>query len=482
MKYTHHLSRKLLILIAAVVCILATGISLTACDSASVETQNTQPSTAPVSEAYQKLLTIEGAERYDPAALDALARWIDKEGGFIDRYPDKWKLEQFGSLFRLTCYSALRDDHTRVICSLVYDGKNVFSNATARQTYTDVPEALITGRVFAAKNSRDISDDLKSAFVEFIMDSCWFPSKDLWNQCQSEWYFETAPLPGAQVQTEYLTLLIKYWDNDSLPGNLGTQHSLYYDGTSVQYWREEYFVLTTEVPKPTEPEPTEPPKTFVKEESPAYQKLLTLDNAEDFLCNRFGYNELAIFAEWIDAQEGLMETYPEWYVVKYADGGAGFFCHTLPEEDNSCDYMIMYMYDFHSLYRSPSTGRRYFTDVPREEIAELIYGAYDPLGVDNALKERMIDQALISECFAWNVMDPEFRITDSYYEIRRYWPYPEYEPDNYTDSIYLVFHVWRPGMAEDEYIKCWLSYDEELKRIDFGLDGPMEYWLSGAIS
>lgn len=234
-------------------------------------------------------------------------------------------------------------------------------------------------------------------------------------------------------------------------------------------------------PTATEEEPTQPSTEFSIENSPAYQKLLTLPNAEDFLCNEFGYNVLAIYAEWIDSQEGLMETYPErWYLRKFAEGGAGFFCHTPLAEDNSCDYMVMYMYDFHSLYSSPYTGRRYFTDIPREEISELVYSAYDPIGVDDEIKELFIDYALISEYFAWNVLDPEFR-TEWYYEIGTIRPYPEMEPDLVYEELRLTINVWRSGMAEDAYIKCWLVYDEDLNQVRFGTDSS-EHLLSGIIS
>ena len=231
---------------------------------------------------------------------------------------------------------------------------------------------------------------------------------------------------------------------------------------------------------PTEPEATQSPTEFSIVYSPAYQKLLTLPNAEDFLCNEFGENVLAIYAEWIDAHTELLEAYPErWYMKKFAEGGAGFFCHSPLEEDNSCDYLAMYMH-IGSLYSEPISGRRYFTDISREEIAGLIYGAFDPIGVEDEIKERFIEEALNSEYFAWNVLDPEFRY-ECYYEVVTICPYPEWEPENTFDRIQLTFHVWRPGMAEDEYFDCGLGYDTDSHQVGFIVDSS-EGLLSGVIS
>ena len=65
------------------------------------------------------------------------------------------------------------------------------------------------------------------------MDCDWFPAYVTLDRFQFEWYFETAPLPDSEEQTEYLTLFIKYWEADSIPGDRGTLHSLYYDGAAV---------------------------------------------------------------------------------------------------------------------------------------------------------------------------------------------------------------------------------------------------------
>lgn len=100
--------------------------------------------------------------------------------------------------------------------------------------------------------------------------------------------------------------------------------------------------------------------------------------------------------------------------------------------------------------------------------------------MDDEIKELFIEYAMLSEYFVWNILDPEFRY-ECQYEIETIWPYPELEPDHYYDEVRLTFHVWRLGMAEDESIKCWLSYDAELNRVGFGTE-YFEDLLTGIIN
>lgn len=221
---------------------------------------------------------------------------------------------------------------------------------------------------------------------------------------------------------------------------------------------------------------TAPPVTEPSiQDSAAYQKLLALPNAEVFLCNEFGYNYLEIFAEWIESQEGLMETYPdEWHLKKYADGAAGLTCHSPLAEDNSRHYYYIQILDYDWLFPYPETDSRYFTDIPREAIAAMVYNAADPIGVDDSAKEAFIDYILFSDWFAWSVLDPEFR-TEWYYEIVTINPEPEIE----YEQLRLCVDVWRPGMAEEEPFRCWLIYDGDWMQVSYGTDGEI---LTGIIS
>ncbi|MBR2048553.1 MAG: hypothetical protein IJ960_08155 [Oscillospiraceae bacterium] len=478
-------SAKIAAIAAALFCVTL----LSACGPAPVETLETSLPALPVSGAYAKILALEGAEQYDPAVLEAFARRIEEEEGFLETYTEDWTLKQDGTIARLICVAPLTDDYKRATFTLIHDGKSVRVDAVSRREFPDWFSQEIYQHLRSAKNSDLPSAGTMTAFLRYLMECDWFPSIEEFEQYDTKWRFSFTPLPGRDASDKYLTLFISFHKIDGAPDEPFTVHSVYLGNGGIQYRAVEVIepapVVTeppTTVPPTTEPVPTEPTVPFDYENSPAYQKLLTLYNAEDFLCNRFGYNELAIFAEWIDSLEGVTETYSGiWYLTHYGDDGAGLCCHTPLEEDNSCDYMEFFLWYGGDIITAPSTGRRYFTDIPREDISALIYGAYDPIGVDNRIRERMIEQALVDEHFAWNVMDPEFKILDSYYEIRRYWPYPEYEPDNYVDEIYLVFHVWQPGMGEDEYVKCWLSYDEELKRVFYGSDVDYSEWLSGII-
>lgn len=221
----------------------------------------------------------------------------------------------------------------------------------------------------------------------------------------------------------------------------------------------------------TEPSVTEP----AIQDSAAYQKLLTLPNAELFLCNEFGYNYLEIFAEWIETQEDLMETYPEqWHLKKYADGAAGLTCHSPLAEDNSRRYYCIQILDYDWLFPYPETGSRYFTDIPREDVAEMVYNAADPIGVDTSVKEAFVDYILYSDWFAWSVLEPEFR-TEWYYEIVTINP----EPEIAYEQLRLCVNVWRPCMAQEELFRCWLIYDRDWMQVSYGTDGEI---LTGIIS
>ena len=462
--------------LAVTVTILVICMLFAACGTDPLETQGP---TVPYSESYEKLLAINGADQYDPAVLEAFALWIDGQDGFLESYPDNWKLEKSGNIW-LTCYSPRTDGNTRTLCNLVYDGEAVYEVSTYTQQYTDVAQAVIIGRVFSAKNSRDISDELKSAFVDFIMDSEWFPNKAQWSKYQSEWHFDLSAPTGEESLAEYATLHIKYWEAGSIPGDLGTLHTLSYNGTEIMELIED-FILTTEVPEPTiptEPEPTEP---FVKEESPAYQKLLTLPNAEDFLCNEFGYNYLEIFAECIDSQDGFMEAYPEkWNLFRFHDAAAMLTCCTPQQEDGTYRYYEIHIIDANDIRYAGEVGSRYFTDIPREEIAALVYSAPDPIGVDHFIKEMFIDYILYSDWFAWSVLNPEFQV-EWYYD--RYVGVAEPEDDVY-EHIRLHADVWRPGMAPDERFECYLVYvvTDGWKQVSYGSAGNFHEWaLTGNV-
>lgn len=231
---------------------------------------------------------------------------------------------------------------------------------------------------------------------------------------------------------------------------------------------------------PTETTPTEPlqtePSIF---DSAAYQKLLSLPNAELYLCNEFGYNYLEIFAEWIMSQEGLMETYPEeWHLKGYADGAAGLTCYSPLSEDNIRSYYYIKILDYNWLFPYPETGFRYFTDIPREAVTPLVYNADDPIGVDDSIKEAFIDYILYSDWFAWSVLDPEFQ-TEWYYEIVTINP----EPEIAYEQLRLCVDVWRPGMAEDETFQCWLIYDEHWNQVSYGIEDNYDNRvLTGIIS
>lgn len=247
---------------------------------------------------------------------------------------------------------------------------------------------------------------------------------------------------------------------------------------------------TTAVPPTTDPvttvpESTQPPTEFSIENTPAYQKLLSLPNAENYLCNEFGYNFLEIFAEFIDEQEGFMEAYPEkWHLQRYADAAASLTCYSSRQADGTYRYYEIMIYDGNDIVSLGEVGARYFTDIPREEISELVYTADDPVGVDETIKELFVEYILYSDTFAWSILDSSFQ-SEWYYDVVTLWPNPEQEPDNYHDQLCLFIDVWRQGMAENERYHFWLLYDEDLNEVglEYELEGSSdEMVLTGIVS
>lgn len=213
-------------------------------------------------------------------------------------------------------------------------------------------------------------------------------------------------------------------------------------------------VVSTTVPTTTAPteEPTEPPQTESTavepsiQDSAAYQKLLSLENAD-----QFDASVLEAFAQWIENEKGFMKLYPEkWKLTEYAEGGADLTCHSPLSEDYSCHFYRIWSHDDGGLL-VPETGERYFTNIPREEIAAKVYSAEDRIGVSDEMREQFVDFIMDSDWFPWSTMDPEFR-TEWYFDTK---PYGESQTEHPT----LFVEVWMPGMSEDDYVLCSLFHN-----------------------
>lgn len=183
------------------------------------------------SEAYQKLLSLENADQFDPEVLEAFAWWIESEEGFLETYPEKWELEELtNGTIDLTCYTPLTEDYKRTFCSLRYNGQSVSFNTSLERQYTSVPREEVAAAVYGAEDPVGVSDELKEAFVDFILDSDWFAWSTFSPDRKTEWYFAKEPLASSDDETEYIHLYVKVWVS-------GTDYhlcSLWYDGTEVR--------------------------------------------------------------------------------------------------------------------------------------------------------------------------------------------------------------------------------------------------------
>lgn len=215
----------------------------------------------------------------------------------------------------------------------------------------------------------------------------------------------------------------------------------------------------TETAAPTEEPPTLPPETTQPateddiQKSAAYQKIMSLYNAE-----LFDPAALEDFAREIESRDGFMEQYPEgWRLTTTWKGfklsgytpivdavdlvcRRGYF--SLEWENGSISYYFQ-----RDPYDDPMFPR-YFTPIPREDIAAKVYGAEDPIGVDEPLKEAFVDAIQFSDWFAWSVLYPDYRTEWRFFEA----PLPH--DSNQTPYLQLEVKVWRPDAEEDDYVIC----------------------------
>lgn len=184
--------------------------------------------------AYKKLLSLENADQFDASVLEAFAQWIEDEDGFLEEYPEEWELEKLATgTIGLTCYTPLSEDYKRNFYSLRYDGESVFFGSSGDRLYTSVSREEVAAKVYGAEDPIGVDDALKEEFIDFIMNSDWFPWSTLYPEFRTEWYFVREPLgSGTEDQTEYIQLYVKVWDL----GLLGADSylcSLWYNGTEV---------------------------------------------------------------------------------------------------------------------------------------------------------------------------------------------------------------------------------------------------------
>lgn len=207
-------------------------------ESSAQSTETSEPTATEVSirdtAAYQKLLYLENADQFDASVLEAFAQWIEDEDGFLEAYPEKWELKKNArGTFSLTCYTPLSEEYKRNFYSLHYDGEKVFFNSSGDRLYTSIHREEVAAKVYSAEDPIGVDDALKKEFVDFILDSDWFPWSTLNPEYRTQWYFAKETLSQTtENQTEYIQLFVKVWKPDAAESDY-TICSLWYNGTKV---------------------------------------------------------------------------------------------------------------------------------------------------------------------------------------------------------------------------------------------------------
>lgn len=189
-------------------------------------TQPTEVPTEPIvigpeildSPAYQRLISLFNAEYFDPAALAAIARWIDSQEGFMDQYPEGWKLRDNLYGPTLACFSPRTEDSRRygVWIDYLEASGTVESMDTPLELFAmDVSRDWVIEMVHSAEDPIGVPDAMKDAFADFLIYHDMYPGQLFWPETELEMYFGwTSDSTG-----DYITLFIKYYDDHrSNPG------------------------------------------------------------------------------------------------------------------------------------------------------------------------------------------------------------------------------------------------------------------------
>lgn len=172
---------------------------------------------------------------------------------------------------------------------------------------------------------------------------------------------------------------------------------------------------TKETEKTTDPpsESTSPTEVAASiRDTAVYQKILDAKNSD-----QADETVMEAFAQWITDNENaddFLKTYDDqWELESWAGGSFSLTCYS-PLDDNHKRLYCSVHYESGEVVLGGQGDLRY-TDVPREEISGLVYGARDEIGVSDSLKEEFIDFILYSDWFASSTIKTDHK-TEWYFD------------------------------------------------------------------
>lgn len=222
------------------------------------ETAQTEPPTQAFdiqdTDAYRRIASLKYADRVPTDVLEAFARYVIRDPSEVmEQYDDEWVLILWeNGEYGMWCFGPLLpvpgeeyDDYKKHVWCVKADrelGKAV-GYWEGMSIYKPLIREDIEASVYGAEDPVGVTDEVKEAFVDFILDSDWFMvylsgKHPYLRDCTWRWSFAEEPLPGEADQRTYIQLQIRA----ILPEDSNYEDSiavLYYDGETVrQYFGE----------------------------------------------------------------------------------------------------------------------------------------------------------------------------------------------------------------------------------------------------
>ncbi len=198
-------------------------------------------------------------------------------------------------------------------------------------------------------------------------------------------------------------------------------------------------------------------------ETEVYQKIMQAEKPHEVK-----ETVMEAFAQWIideNNADDFLNTYDGEWMMKRDTPLTSFtlHCSGAVDEEHKQKYTVL-RYEDGEVELWVQTEIQY-TDVPREEISELVYGARDEIGVPDEVKEEFIDFILYSDWFAWSTINPDQK-TEWFFDMARV------GKDSDEKYITLFVKILDDDPNVTSYKLCTLYYNDT-KVMDGMRDSPI---------
>lgn len=217
---------------------------------------------------------------------------------------------------------------------------------------------------------------------------------------------------------------------------------------------------STDTPTAPPPETTEAPIEPTLDpsllDSPAYQRITSLFNAE-----HFDPAALVAFARWIDSQPDFMEQYPEGWELRQLVKGPILTCYSPRSEDSRrYGFWIEYVDSSGTLNSCETPYELFAMDVSRDWVVNMVHNAKDPIGVPENMKEAFADFLIYHDMYPTTLFWPGTEL-EMYFDWKTYSTedfitlFIKYYDDTKSDGGYFIASAFFNGI---HLLEGWLDY------------------------